>query len=248
MFDRRGGASQRVADLAIGFPGRILADEISLPALPLDALPSRVAAERLQRMLEGNAQARDVLGRTETHFSRLLHAQLFGSDQAYEKHSDDSLIGEIERVGDDYAAADLHYEFEQRAHKLQLEIRNNGDFDIEHAALVLSMIPLEGSGVAERCYAAPGVADDGYPLVDASPQRTIVQAEIGRIAAGKGRSVFREPLRIWLREPAAGRTVLIDYKLQCRDLARPLSGSLRIHVEAAAAALPGVAERRLRTA
>ena len=77
------------------------------------------------------------------------------------------------------------------------------------------------------------------PLVDASQRRYVVQTRVNQIAAGRSRAVFREPLRILLRERAAGRTLLIDYKLQCRDLPRPLQGTLRINVEAAA----GAAER-----
>jgi hypothetical protein len=254
MFERRAHAADRIVDLSIGFPGKILAEEISLPVLPLDAMPSKSAAERLQRMLEGKAQARQVLGRTETQFSRLLHAQVFGSEQAFEAHSDDSLISELEHVGEEHAVSDAHYEFEQRAHKLQLEVRNDSDFDIERASLVLTIMRLAGTGVAERLHRAAGDTADasdlntGYPLVDSSPQKFVVQTDIGRIPAGRSRSVFREPLRLWLREAAAGKTVLIDYKLQCRDLARPLSGSLRVHVAPARAVAASTAGRSAHTA
>ena len=225
----------RIAELEIGFPGKVLNDEISLPVLPLDAMPSKLAAERLQKMLEGNAAARDVLGRTETQFNRLLHAQIFGSSAIYEKHSDDSLIGELDIVGEQHAEDDRRYEFEERAHRLQLEVRNNGDFDIEQATLSLTFQRLDGFAIAERIYSTGSLADaSAYPLIDASQKRFVVQTRLAQIAAGRGRGVFREPLRLLLREASAGRTLLIDYKLQCRELPRPLQGSLRINVEAAA--------------
>lgn len=228
MFERSGPASERVAELAIGFPGKILSEETSLPALPLDEMPSKIAADRLQRMLEGNAQARAVLGQTETQFSRLLHAQVYGADQAFEKHTDDSLVGQLERVGEQYAVQDAHYEFEQRTHKLQLQISNNGEFDIERCSLTLSVVRLPGVGVADRLYAES--EDRHYPLVDVAKQRFVIQAELSRLAAGSTRAVFRQPPRLWLREAAVGKTALIDYRLHCRELARPLAGSLRIHV------------------
>lgn len=230
------------ASLSLGFAGTDLSNEIALPALPLETLPSQLAAERLQKMLEGHASARDVLGRTETQFSRLLHAQLFGTEKSYEKHSDATLMQQLLAVGEENLAADQHYQFEQRAHRLQLEIRNDGELAVEPVTAVLTFMRLDGFGVSERVYAAPGEKTEpraAYPAVEESASRFVVQTVTGRLRAGQSRPLFREPLRVWLREPAAGRTVLIDYTLQSRDLPHAVTGSLRLHVEPARGAAAG---------
>jgi len=224
------------ASVTIGFPGKRLAAEISLPVLPLDALPSQLAAERLQKMLKGKESARDVLGRTETQFSRLLHVQLFGADKSYEKHSDATLMQQLLHVEEANEAEDKHYQFEQRTHKLQLEIRNNLEYDIDPVTVVLAIRHADGVGVSERIYPEPGVKSSpspGYPIVEMSAGRLVAHATTSRLRAGSKRPVFREPLRLWLREPAAGKTIIVDYTLQCRDLAEPITGSLRIRVVAA---------------
>jgi hypothetical protein len=246
MLTSRGPDSDRAADLSIGFPGKILSDEISLPALPLDAMPSKMAAERLQRILEGKNRARDAFGRTQTQFNRLLHAQVFGSDHAFEPHSDTSIIKELEQTDEQHAAADLHYEFEERAHEVQFEVRNDSEFEVDRALLQLTISRLDGVEVADQYYGS-GTAN-GYPLVDVSQRKTIVQAEIGRIPAGGSRNAFREALRLCLREAAVGKTVLIDYKLQSRALSRPLTGSFRIHIEAAQSESGGAEVPRARSA
>lgn len=68
----------------VGFPGDEPQGEVSLPALGLDELPSAVAAAKLRNVLEAKESARAVLGRTETHLSRLVHARVFGVDEPYE--------------------------------------------------------------------------------------------------------------------------------------------------------------------
>jgi hypothetical protein len=235
-------AGDAQASLAIGFAGTGLSNEMALPALPLETLPSQLAAERLQKMLEGHASARDVLGRTETQFSRLLHAQLFGTEKSYEKHSDATLMQQLLAVGEENLAADQHYQFERRAHRLQLEIRNDGVLAIEPVTAVLTFMRIDGFGVSERVYAAPGEKTEpraAYPAVEESASRFVVQTVTGRLRPGQSRPLFREPLRVWLREPAAGKTVLIDYTLQSRDLPRAVTGSLRLHVEPARGAAAG---------
>jgi predicted HTH transcriptional regulator len=54
--------SEAIGDIAVGFPGELPREEIELPVLPLDALPSAAAAQKLERMLNAKRVSRSVLG------------------------------------------------------------------------------------------------------------------------------------------------------------------------------------------
>jgi hypothetical protein len=92
---------------------------------------------------------------------------------------------------------------------------------------------VEGVGVVERIHAAPGEQtslQERYPLVDVGPQAVTVQA--GGISVPKGATVdaFREPLRLYLRDPVAGKTIPVTYSLHGRGLSGAIRGTLRIYV------------------
>ncbi len=226
------------AMVQIGFPGKILKTEITLPVLDLTELPSEIAGERIQRMLEAKDVSREIFGRTETRIERLVHAKIFGGDKPYEAHSASSLVKRLERSGEDYQAADQHYEFEVRAHKLNISLANVGDATLDGAAIILDFPRIKGVGIAERIYDAPGSeprSPEGYPVVDASARTIRVQGTVGQVQRGATVKAFTQPLRVWFRSPAAGKTLPVDYTLHGRGLREPITGTLRVHVTDAGA-------------
>jgi len=137
----------------------------------------------------------------------------------------------LRQIPQEHESADEHYRLETRTHKLNLVVSNLTDLALSNVVLVLKIPRVEGVGVVERVHAAPGEQaspPEHYPLVDSGPQVITVQA--GGISVPKRATVdaFREPLRLYLREPAAGKTIPVMYSLHGRGLSAPIRGTLRI--------------------
>ena len=209
----------------------------------------RVGRKRLPEVLNkltvkrANLGCRDrsvILKRvTPTQIDRLVHAKIFGGDEPYEKRSSSSLVRQLETAEQEHEAADRYYEFEIRAHKVNVSLANVGDATLENASLVLDFPRIEGVGVADGIHGAPGgnaVTPEGYPVVDVGSRTIRVQSSVGQIQRGATVKAFAQPLRVWCREPAAGKTLPIDYVLHGRGLREPIAGTLRIHVAEAASA------------
>ncbi len=99
--------------------------------------------------------------------------------------------------------------------------------------LVLKIPRVKGVGVVDRIRAATGmraVLQQRYPLVEAGPQALSVQADGIYIPKGATVDAFREPLRLYLREPVAGKTIPVSYSLNGRGLSGTIRGTLRIFV------------------
>lgn len=247
MFEEKFLGTSGTADIQVGFPGKVLQSEIALEVLPLDARPSEVAGERIRHMLEARSTSKEVFGRTLTRIERLVHAKLFGGDEPYEAHSSSSLVKRLDNTALEYEAADRHYELEDRTHKLDVWLANVGDAHVEGAALVLDFPLLKGAGVVEYPIETPGsdpLSLTGYPVVDAGSRTTRVQASIGRIPRGETVKAFPVPLRVWFREPAAGKTLPLDFTLHGKGLREPIAGTLRIHVAEAGSMTGRVTEKR----
>ena len=230
LFAQRLAAPPATADVRIAFAGNPPCDDLELAVLDLAELPSALAASRLKRMLEAKKHAKEVLGRTETHFNRLSHAQIFGVDRAYERHSDESLRLMIDKAMDEHAAADRYYELALRTHKLELVACNRSGVELDNVMLRLQLANLPGLGVAERLHSPTGLDAHAaaYPLVTVGKRVIEIEASIGVLAPGATVEVFREPPRLWVREPAAGKSIALDYSVHARGLREPVRGSLII--------------------
>lgn len=220
-------------DVRVGFPGRVPREEVTLSVLPLDALPSALVARGLAKKLDSRRLSKAVLGRTDSQIARLVHAQVSNEAQAYQSHGTTTLRQMLREVPQEYEAVDGHYQFETRTHKVNLQVENLTDSALSNLVLVLKIPRVEGFGVVEQIHAAPGELvspQDRYPLVDSGPR--VVTVHAGGISVPKGATVdaFREPLRLYLREPAAGRTIPVTYSLHGRGLPGPTHGILRISV------------------
>jgi hypothetical protein len=184
-------------------------------------------------MLAARDKAREAFGRTETQFHRLMHTRFYGVDTPFEAHSDESLILALGNVADDNRAADDHYRYEVRSHRLGLVVANRDERDYHEVALRLSLTRIPGVGVAGRVYTEAHNAPmtDGYPAVTRTRERIIVQAAIGTLPAGRQVNAFRESPRFWARQEAASKSVSIDYELTADALPAPVTGTLFIDVE-----------------
>jgi hypothetical protein len=231
------GDSRSAAAIApsVGFPGQPPRAAIDLPALPLDELPSELAAGKLRHLLEAKADAKAAFGRTETHMQRLIHARVFGMDQAYEERGLDTIRAQLDSAASDYRSADDYYRYHVRAHPLQLVVTNEADQPIDGTTLQIRIPRLEGIGVADRAYAPTDIETPppGYPVVKDTERGTIIQARIGPIPAGASVDAFGVPPRLCVRPEAAGNSVAIDYVLVGGGLGEPVRDSLMLRFVAA---------------
>jgi hypothetical protein len=221
---------EEIGDVAVGFPGELPREEIELPVLPLEALPSQAAARKIERMLAAKRVSRSVLGRTDSRIARLVHAQVEGATP-YRERGTRTMRIMLDKLPAEHAVADEHYRYEQRAHKLNLRLANLGDRAQTDLVLTLKFPREEGFDVANRVTPAPGAYNPRhrlYPKVDHGPRVISVQVTGLRIAKRGSIDAFIEPLRVVLREGLAGRTIRVAYSLQGPTLPRPVRGRLKI--------------------
>ncbi len=219
-------------DIVVGFPGELPREELVLAVMPLDALPSDVAAHKINRMLEAKRVSKSVLGRTDSRIARLVHAQVTGASVPYKEQSTKTMRVLLRDVPRENASADDHYQFEQRAHRINLLLSNLSGRAQNDLVLTLKIPRLDGVQVAERVYGAPGEppvrGQNLYPKVDVGPRTIAVQVRGLRIPAGGSIEAFFEPLRLALRESVAGQTIRVAYTLQGGTLATPVQGRLKV--------------------
>lgn len=224
---------QEIGDVSVGFPGDLPREELALPVMPLDGLPSAVAADKINRMLAAKRVSKDVLGRSDSHIERLVHTQVSGSSMPYKEQGTKTMRVRLRDLSLEHAAADDHYQYELRAHRLNLLLNNLSDKVQADLVLTLKFPRVDGLNVAERIYPAPGKPgpkSGTYPKVDAGPRTIVVQASGLRIPRRGSVQAFFEPLRLCLREAAAGQTIRVGYALQGPTLAKPVQGRLKIIV------------------
>ena len=193
-----------------------------------------MAGDRIRGLLEAKQAAHDRLGQTDTWLDRLAFARVHGADQPYETQTPESLLVQLAHSKDDNAAADEYYENELRAHKVNIAVVNLGDAPLQGGRVVLELPAMAGVDVARRLYSAPGMPEDslplGYPRIEDNANGFRIQADIGRVEPGGRVPVFIQPLRLLLRQAAAGCNLPVHYTLSGRQLSTPLTGVLHIQV------------------
>jgi len=224
---------QQVGDVAVGFAGELPREEIELNVLPLEDLPSAAAAQKIERMLAAKRVSRSVLGRTDSRIARLVHAQVEGGDAPYRERGTRTMRIMLDRLPSEHAVHDEHYQYELRAHKLNIRLANHSDRAQADLVLTLKFPRPDGFDVSGKVCAAPGAYNPRhrlYPKVDHGPRIICVQATGLRIAKHGSIDAFVEPLRVVLREAAAGQAIRVAYSLQGPTLRAPVRGRLRILV------------------
>ncbi|MGD8341216.1 MAG: ATP-binding protein [Gammaproteobacteria bacterium] len=227
--------------VVVAFAGDEPAASLTLPPLSVSKLPSELAAERLKGMLEMHDRSRERLGQTESRLTRLMHTKLYGAEVPFQKHSDDSLVSALKNVDIDYSAADAHYLYEVRAHRMNLIIRNESDVTLHDVVLNVTMPRVEGTGIADRVYAEDlpdERASAGYPQISSGTRTISVAAALDALYPGQRALAFAEPVRFWARPEAEGKAVPLDFELVAEELTAPIKGSLIVYIENASTRKP----------
>lgn len=234
MFSSQTLAGVMGCEVQVIFDGAALSPSLSLPVLPLTKRPSELARARIHGLLEAKKAAHERLGKTDTWMDRLAYARLHGADQPYETQTPMSLLAQLGKTEQENAAADEYYEHELRAHMINLLAINIGDGPLRRASVLVEIPEVPGVAVAGRIYPPVGKTADevpaGYPKVESHKGQTRILAQLGPVDPGARVPVFVQPLRLMLREPAAGIKLPIKYTLSGTELREPITGSLTVTI------------------
>ncbi len=220
-----------IGEIEVGFPGGLPREELVLPVMPLESLPSADAARKINRMLEAKRVSKSVLGRSDSRIARLVHAQVAESVEPYRERGTKTLRVLLRKIPGENSAADDFYQYETRAHRLNVVLNNLSARPQKDLTLTLKFPRIDGVGVADRVYFAPDkpAGKSGpYPKVDVGPRTIAVRARGLSIPVGGSIEAFFEPLRVLLRETVAGQTIRVAYSLQGPTLGREVRGRLKI--------------------
>ena len=221
-------------ELQVVFEGSALSSTLELPVLPVSKKPSELARERIHGLLKAKKAAHERLGKTDTWMDRLALARMHGADQPYETQSPMTLLSQLGQTEKDNEAADRYYEYELRAHKVNFAVVNMGDGPLNSGSVILEIPDIDGVAVAARIYPPVGVPDtdipEGYPKVELGKGRIQLLAQLGQVGPGMRLTVFRQPIRLMLREPALGKNLPITFKIFGKELRDPITGSLQVSV------------------
>ncbi len=233
LFQKTLSGSAHQPKIEVGFVGKDLADELVLDALDLAQMPSKMAGDKFRKLMEAKQVARDVGARTLTHIQRLIHVREFGAAQPYENASDTSLKRRMTSTEEEHYWADDYYEYETRTHKVNLDLTNHGEVALRDGQLTLEFPRFDGFGVSEYLRTSPndeeGIPTE-YPSVSAGEKKIRIHTNVCAVPGGVTVPAFTEPLRIWAREPAKGRTLPVDFRLIGSGLSEPVTGTLRIRI------------------
>ncbi len=134
-------------------------------------------------------------------------------------------------------AARQHYFFEERAVKLDLCIRNNGDVSVRDIALELGMPRIPGLDIADRIYTSPfdkrseaEIRKRRYADVEQRRDAVFVRTTIDLLPANKTQPVLGTALRMAVGRKALGRKVAMQYVLRAADGRRLKDGRLKIRL------------------
>ncbi len=227
-------------EIQVGFPGAVPQTELELEVRCFDRAPSQLAAEKIRAALAARQRADAILGPDDTSIGRLMHAQQFSSDVPYEARGADTLRQNLRDVPRMLRQEDLHYRFEEQAHRVNLCLYVGGTQSLRDASIVLEMPRMKGAAVADRLHFSPagGPARDPaqarptYPTVHYLPERIRIAEHIGDVPHHLLRTVFAEPLRLALSARVQGRTLPLTYRLYGRNLREPVAGTLHIRAMA----------------
>ena len=240
MFGQR-AAPAAVAETAvpqnpvlIGFNNDPTADEWATRLPDLAAVPSAVAAKRLQDQIQvvKAAGERDV---ADSSVARLVHAQQYGAELPYDERGVNTLVENYNSVADDFVDADEYFFNETNALKLSLCIRNAGDQMLENVTVVLTLPMVDEFRVVEHLCPPPGSERSkhesdmfGYPEVSYYKSAAQVRQDIDSLPPEAECPLFESALRIALRPEIAGKKIAIRYALHARGLSEPQEGVLKL--------------------
>jgi hypothetical protein len=235
LFEKKFRDAVLAPKIEVGFPGDIIYKERRVATCDLLALPSAVAAAKLEEFVESRAQLRSA--GTNTAMARLTHARLFGSDVPYEDRSTEKIHAEMLDLKRRYADHDQQFLFNENRADVQIVVLNQGEETLRDAALTIVMPRHAALHVAMRlpkvqrhdAFVEPSSGEQAdYPAVTVRNEALQVSANIGDIGPGITVDAFARPLRICVGNELAGRRLGIRYRLHSQNLRSPAEGLLRL--------------------
>ena len=175
------------------------------------------------------AQAlKDTVGTVTTQILRMA-----GQERSSDDDSDNT-----QSVGVQVAeAARKHYFYEERAVKVELCIRNEGDVDLEDLHVEIGFPRLPGFDVADQIYTSPfdkrsaaEIKKLGYPAVKHKDDAIIVKTTLDTLLTDSTHPLFGTPLRFAVGPEALGRKLGMQYVLRRADGLRLGNGRLKVRL------------------
>lgn len=235
LFEHKFRDSVSAGDIEIGFPGEIIHKALTLPTCDLSEMPSALASQKLEEMLQIRNMSRNS-GST-TMVARLTHARLYGTDDPYVDRSPEDIMIELSDIRQKYRHEDNNFLFNERAAELQLVIYNQGEEQINDASLSLALPNHTDFYVADvlpKRIVNGRVVDRSpdeiasYPAVTLRDDSIQVSYAIGDIPAGSPVNAFAVPLRVCAGKDLVGIRFGIRYALHGQNLRAPAIGQLKL--------------------
>ncbi len=224
------------SSLEVGFRGDYVLKELTVAVHDVAKLPSVAHQARLRQMLEVEKQVAASGG--TTRIVRLTHARLFGAESEYVNADCQALEREIEASAERFWHEDQVHMFVNNGASLDFVVFNHGESLIREASMAVLMpnLPelvvarsLPGGRPGDRVAGVDCDAGEAYPSVSMRADGAIsISDNIGDLAPGAMRSVFRIPPRIFAASGLAGTRMAVRYELSARDLAVPSRGRLKV--------------------
>jgi hypothetical protein len=235
LFERKFRDSVSAGDIEVGFPGEIIHKERSIATCDLSQMPSALASQKLEEMLQIRRMSRSS-GST-TMVARLTHARLYGTEAPYVDRSPDDILAELKEIRIKYRNQDNHFLFNDRAQELQLVIFNQGEDPINDASLSLALPNHTDFYVADtlpRRLVNDRFVDRSpdeiasYPAVSLKDSAIQVNCAVGDIPAGEPVNAFAVPLRLCVGSALRGRKFGLRYAVHGQNLRAPAEGQLKL--------------------
>lgn len=252
-YDRIYGEKFKKANLKdkllLSFSNRGVNREIELTTLSVDkiSLPSREAAEKIEKVLEEKRSPQSVTMQAQVKKWQSLSQRALVSPFSplpYEQRSIKELERNLKNVGEIYVEDDHYKFFEEYSHKVNIYVLNQGDAYVEDASIKIRVDAIDGIYVANRVYEkpkheffpsilnTPTFESMNYPRVGYEGKSIVISDNIGDIKHRMPTKLFKVPLRIVLDDELAGKTISLKCNIFAKNLSEPFEGILQIKVVA----------------
>ncbi|WP_430974673.1 AlbA family DNA-binding domain-containing protein [Sunxiuqinia rutila] len=212
-----------------------------LKALSKIDYPSDKAAKKIKRIIK---EKEEKLKHTDDMIGMFAITQGLNmlTGTPYENRSISTLRENLENVKETYQADDMYYLFEEKSHKINITIINNGEEYIEDASIEIIIKrndcfliadsvynkPDHRSPIERINYASimPSWEKSHYPKVDETDDTYIISEHIGDIKHKIPQDVFNVPIRLIVGRNCIGNDFPVSIKVYGKNLKEPIKDEL----------------------
>jgi len=222
-------------------------DNITIPTARKLTLPSEREAKKIRHVIEekknpGTQKPEIPSISTILSLDDITYA-IHGA-KPYRKRTLEELEDSLENVRKDFATEDKYFRFEENGYKLNIILHNKGEQYIEDGEIHVHIPKAEGLLVAHRVTAEPHYDSYGnatiigphhdlkYPIVTEYENYTVIVESVGDIKHHIQILAFGEPVRIFFNNSLQGESIEIECKIFGKNLKKPITKILKIHLEA----------------